>query len=216
MRAAAAVASSAGVPASIDARHQSSLLPRMKSSASAVAQVGDDLLAGLEVLREGDDRQIPSDADGARPVLVPLLVVDVRDVLEPQRRAVARCAQVHVDPRHLAVVLPRDCEVARPFARGDRAARLAFELVPPADPKVARDRQEPSRDAFGVRQRVPHVVDLGVVRAFRNDHAGGLALVRRRNDLPPHRAHCSDEVHARDHISNGLCDQERGFSNTVT
>ena len=216
MRAAAASASSAGVPASIDARHQSSLLARMKSSASGLVRSGDDLLAGLEVFPEGDECQIPSDADRAGPVLVPLVVVDVRDVLEAERRGVTRGAQVHLDPRHLAAVLPRDREMARRFARGDRAARLAFELIAPTDAEVTRDRQEPPRDAVRVRQGVPHVIDLGVVRAFRDDHAGGLALVGRRHDLSPHGADCCDEVHARDHISECLFDQEGCFSKTTT
>ena len=76
---------------------------------------------------EPEQGEVPTDADRARPELVPLVgeVVDEGDVLEPQRRVVTRLGEVHVDPADPSLVLPRDAEVA------GRVARL---IVPPALP----------------------------------------------------------------------------------
>ena len=78
-----------------------------------VLEVGDHLLAGREVFRESSEGQIPADAYGARAELVPPLVVDERDVLEPERGVVTRGGEAHLDPRDLAAELPCHREVAR-------------------------------------------------------------------------------------------------------
>ena len=70
--------------------------------------------------------------------------------------------EAHLDPGHLAAVLPRR-EKPRRVAALDRAARVALELVAAADPQVARHRQEPARDALGVGAGVPDLVGRGIV-----------------------------------------------------
>ena len=181
MRAAAASASSAGVPAAIDAAAPVLAAGPHEGEGVGVREIGDHLLAGREVFRERGEGQIPADAYGARAELVPPLVVDERDVLEPERGVVTRGGEAHLDPRDLAAELPCHREVERWFARGDGAARVALQLVVTADAEIARDGKEPSRDALGVRERIPHVLGRGVVCALPDDHPRRLAVVRGRH-----------------------------------
>ena len=67
---------------------------------------------------------------------------------------------------------PRDEQPVRPVAGDDPAPGVALELVAAADPVVAADRQEPAADPLGVRQRVPDVVDRGVVGPAEPDGPG--------------------------------------------
>src|SRR5207248_9396340 len=50
------------------------------------------------------------------------------------------------------------------LAPEDLAARVALHLVPAAQPEVAAHRYEPAAEPVGVGERVPDVLDRGVVR----------------------------------------------------
>jgi len=140
--------------------------------------------ARLQVLSETHDGKVPAHAHGAGAVLVPEFVVDVRHMLQLEPRpARGLLDETHSDPRGLAAVFPRHREMARRLARPDLAAGVALELVAAAEAQVARDREEPAREALGIGESVPQVVDAGVVGARGDEHARRAALVLAARDL---------------------------------
>src|SRR5205085_1958258 len=73
-----------------------------------------------------------------------------------------------------AAELPADLEQPGWLAAQDLTARVALQLVAPAEAKVPGDRQEPAREALRRGARVPHVADLRVVAAAQQ-HGDGVA-----------------------------------------
>ena len=125
---------------------------------------GFDRFAGGEVPGQTQQARIPADADGARAVLIPTLVVDVGRVFQGELRlTVRRASQADLDPADVAAELPGSGEGVGFVAALDRPAGIALELVIPAEPEVAADRQEPARDALSAGAGFPEVVDGGVV-----------------------------------------------------
>src|SRR5262249_58278112 len=91
--------------------------------------------------------------------------------------SVAGGRKIDLAPAHLTAERPGDRQMARRLAARNLAAGIALQLIAAAEPQLARDRQEPARDAFGVGDGVPHVRGRGVVAAARDDHAGRTAVV---------------------------------------
>ena len=60
---------------------------------------------------------------------------------------------------------------------------VALELVGAAESQVAADREEPARDALGVREGVPQVVGVGLIDPGRHHRLGGLAVPRAVGDF---------------------------------
>ena len=94
--------------------------------------------------------------------------------------------QLDVDPGDVAAVLPGDRQRGAAVAGGDLTAGVALELVAPAEAQVAADRQEPPRDALRGGDRVPEIVDRGLVGALGDDGPTGspvpLAVAHRPRD----------------------------------
>src|SRR5215510_1064423 len=116
------------------------------------------------------DGEVPTDTHRAWTELVPM-ILDDRGVLQRQPRLGAVCRELDVDPGRPAAELPRRCKMPRRRARRDGPARIPLELVPSAQPEVALDRQEPSRNAFLAGQCVPQVIDAGVVKPCQRHRA---------------------------------------------
>ena len=91
----------------------------------------------------------------------------------------------------------------RRIAPRDRPARVALELVPAVQAKLARDRKEPAGDALGVRARVPDVVDARVVGLADRDGAGIAGFEHARADLPSDGVDLLDDVDHRMLLSFG-------------
>src|SRR6185503_18353726 len=81
-----------------------------------------------------------------------------------------------VDPAHRAAEFPGGCEMRGRRARRNRPARVPLELVPSAEFEISVDRQKPARDALLAGQRVPEVVDTGVVKPCQRHGARGFAV----------------------------------------
>src|SRR6478735_9035217 len=73
----------------------------------------------------------------------------------------------HVDPAHLAAVLPGERQRPRRLAPEHLTAGVALDLVATAERQVARDRAtHPPRHALGAGERVPHLLDRRGVGAL--------------------------------------------------
>src|SRR5262245_21915340 len=68
--------------------------------------------------------------------------------------------------------------------RCDRSTRISLELVLAAQLQIPLDGQEPARNALGVRQHVPQVVDIGVVKARQRDRARRPSILLAALDRP--------------------------------
>ena len=103
----------------------------------------------LDVQREPQQHEIPADPDGARTEAHRLpLGIGMRTVLDGQMYAVIDRRQVGLDPRHVALVLPRDAESSRWFTVRDLTTGIALDLIAAAQSQVAADRRQPTRDAL--------------------------------------------------------------------
>jgi hypothetical protein len=118
----------------------SSLDIHAANAAGSTAGVGDD------VFGQAGQAQLPSDADRAGAVAVPVIRGGRRVVRQLEHGAGAVRGEGHGHPAHVAVVLPGDGERPGRVARQHVAAGVALELVATADAQVARDRQEPAGD----------------------------------------------------------------------
>jgi hypothetical protein len=126
------------------------------------------------------ERQVPADTDRTWAELLVVLLADrigVRDVLELEARALAHREQPNVDPARGAHHLPGQIECLRRLAARDGAAGVADELIAAADLQVALDRQEPAAKALGRGDRLPQILDGGVVRPDRDCNQRALAEV---------------------------------------
>ncbi len=139
---------------------------------------------------------VPADAHGARAETVPEVTRHVGHVLQGQAGAVVGLAlEPELDPAGRASgALPGRGQAPRRFAGGDRSACVALELVAAAQLQVAGDRQEPSRDPIGICQRVPEVLDRGVIDPAGDHNLGGPALVLQAPHLAQHHAHLPQDV----------------------
>ena len=90
--------------------------------------------------------------------------------------------QLHRDEADVTAELPADPQLCWRRAHLDLAAGVALQLVAAAHAQLTRDGQKPARDALGVGERVPHVVDVAVVAAAGHDHVLLLALDQRARD----------------------------------
>src|SRR5690625_590705 len=127
-------------------------------------------VAAQERLQSADPGQVPADAHRSGAELAPVVAVRVHGVRQGHGGSVGPSGgQVHCDPADEAHQLPGDGEGVRRVAVGDAAAGVAFQLVLPAGPEVAGDRQEPAREAFWVGEGLPHVGDLTGIGAAHLD-----------------------------------------------
>ena len=158
-----------------------------------------------DVRRQGDDRLVPADADGARAELGPELVVDVGDVLEQEPRASAGLGrEAQLDPRGRSAVLPCRRQAVGRLAPLDRPGRVALQLVPAARPQVAGDREEPPRQALGVGARVPEVLGRRPVDARDGERAGLAGRERAAADRAVDAADLMGGVDHRRFLSSGV------------
>src|SRR5215510_10594344 len=139
------------------------------------------------------DGEVPTDTHRAWTELVPM-ILDDRGVLQRHPRLAALHRQLDVDPARAAAEFPRRCKMARRRARRDGPARIALELVPSAQPEVALDRQEPSRDAFLAGQRVPQVIDAGVVKPCQRHRARWFSVLLEIAHRAPDKSQHSGSV----------------------
>src|SRR5262249_22028117 len=139
---------------------------------------------------------VPAHTHRTWAVLRPPFVRHISDVLQLQMRAAAGILRERdVDPARLAgPACPGQPEKARRLAADDLASGVALELIAAADAQVAGDWQEPARNAFRIGERVPKVVDAGVVGAGSNDDARGAALVLAGCDLTCDRTQRGGDV----------------------
>ena len=62
----------------------------------------------------------------------------MRDLLKREMRAsVRRLRQIHLDDAYFAAEFPRQRQMARRIAAGDPTARIALQLIAPAEAKIA-------------------------------------------------------------------------------
>ncbi|MGN8548084.1 hypothetical protein ACQPTN_26395 [Bradyrhizobium sp. 13971] len=71
---------------------------------------------------------------------------------------------------------------------------MALELIAAAKPQVARDRQEPARNAFGVGQHIPEIGDVGVVAAGRDHRPRRLAVAFPEGDFANDGSDIGDRI----------------------
>ena len=74
---------------------------------------------------------------------------------------------------------------------------LPCELVAPAEAQLAGDRQEPSRDALGIGEGVPHLFGGAGIPASRHHDPGGPSVLLPRPDDTRDRADHLRHVHVR-------------------
>src|SRR5262245_7499211 len=145
-----------------------------------------------------DEHHVPTYAHRARAVLLPQVVSDIRQVLDLEARARRLRGEPNRDPAQLPGGLPGQIEKARWLAARDLSARVPLELVPTAEPQVARDRKEPPRDAPGTGNGIPDILDGGGVRAGCDHDPRGTALVITGCDLALGGANLADDVDLHD------------------
>lgn len=132
----------------------------------------------FEITAEAEDGEIPANADCAGSKLIPQFFGDIRNVFEPPLcAAVGERGEADVQPADLTAEFPGDIESARRIACGDLAAGVAVELITAAEAEIARDQEEPTRDAVRIGDGVPEVFGTGVVGAGGGDDAGRAPLV---------------------------------------
>src|SRR5262245_48704537 len=129
------------------------------------------------------EREDPSDTHGTRAELLPVILNDGR-VLQRQPRLPALGRQFDVDPAHPSAEFPRRCKMPWRGTRCDRSTRISLELVLPSQLQIPLDGQEPARNALGVRQNVPQVLDIGVVEAGQRDRARRPSILLEALDRP--------------------------------
>src|ERR1700733_4058241 len=145
---------------------------------------------------KSQDREIPADACRTRTILTPKVIRHVRDVFQPQQRAAIRqFRQRDVNPTYLPAKLPGDRQTAGRFAANDLAPGVALQLVSSSQAEIAGNRQEPFRDAPGVGDGIPYVLDGGIVRASCHYDAGGAAMVIARVNLTRYRSNVAQDIH---------------------
>src|SRR5215510_14499909 len=100
------------------------------------------------MVREAHQSQIPANAHGTPPEAVPEVALDMRHVFKLQvRRALGIVLERHGEPADPATKLPGHREAARRLATRDLSARIALELIAATELQLARNRQEPARNA---------------------------------------------------------------------
>ena len=168
MRSAAACASAGSVPAAMLASHH----PRCSSPRTACRrptaprrELGRvDGLPGREVQGQAGEAEVPAARRWHPARTPPTVSLSTWAMCSSSKRvrpsvSVSRTSIQLTSPPYSHVAAKR----VRWFALLDRPAGVALELVPAVDAQVTRDREEPARDALGVRARIPDVVDLGGV-----------------------------------------------------
>src|SRR5262249_13929431 len=124
--------------------------------------------------------ELPADADRARSELLEVVLADrvaVRDVLEHEPRAPVIAREADVDPARRAAELPGQIERLGRIAAGDGPAGVALELIPATELQVTLDRDKPAGQALRGRERIPQILDRGVVGPGRDRHERGLTEV---------------------------------------
>jgi hypothetical protein len=119
----------------------------------------------------------------------------MRDVRKLEARATGRIARKrNGEPAHRTVHHPGYRKQARRLAARDLSAGIALELIVAAKTQIARNRQEPARNALGVRQGVPHVLDRRVIGTRGDDNTGKPSFVLTTVDLPNDRTDIAGNI----------------------
>jgi hypothetical protein len=84
--------------------------------------------------------------------------------------------EMYLQPADFGAELPGEGKMLWLVTFQNCAPGIPNELVPATGPEVALDRQERTGKAFGIGNRIPEVVDIGIVDAREAYCANGLAV----------------------------------------
>src|SRR5690606_28058778 len=101
----------------------------------------------------------------------------------------------HLHPAHAAAELPSQRKRTRRNALGDRAARVALDLIAASESQLTTDRREPARQPLRVRHRVPEVLDGCLVHPPQRDAARRLSVALEYGHAAFGRVQVRIEVH---------------------
>src|ERR1700677_3251304 len=103
-----------------------------------------------------------------------------------------------MNPTDLIGKLPGNGETRGRLTSRNLSTRVATQLVAASEAQISGDRQEPSRDALGIRDGVPEVMDVGIVGAADNCDAGGASVKMSGLDLACNGSNVAKDIDLHD------------------
>src|SRR5580704_7066426 len=145
------------------------------------------------------NRQVPSDPHSSGAVPAPEFIRYKGNMFKLQARPpVRQFRKPNLNPTDLIGKFPGDRQPSGGLASRNLSTRIATQLVAASQAQIPADWQEPSRDALGVSDGVPEVIDVGIVGAAHNRDAGAASVKIAGLDLARNRPNVAKDIDLQD------------------